>query len=103
MSLKKLWKNKQKIAEGIKNKLFKQEHIEEIYEERMAICNTCPSKDDSGEHCYVPGTAPCCKECGCSLELLLRSLSSSCEENKWGAYLTDEEADELNNQIRDAK
>jgi hypothetical protein len=50
----------------------------------------------------VPGTKPCCKLCGCSLALKTRSLSSACadEDNKrWDAILTEEEDDQLNNQI----
>lgn len=85
--------------EGLKNKVFKQEHVEEIYEERLSICKTCDHKDDTGEHCYIPGTEPCCKICGCSFALLLRSLSSECEKEKWKAVLTEEQEDELNNQI----
>lgn len=69
----------------------------------MAICQGCPNKDDSGQYCYMPGTQPCCNVCGCSLELLLRSLSSECEAGKWKAILTEEQEDELNKQIRDAK
>jgi len=99
MSLIKLWKNKEKILEGLKNRVFKQEHIEEIYEERLVVCNGCPNKDDSGKYCYAPGTQPCCKVCGCSLQLLLRSLSSECEEGKWEAVLTEEQEDELNSNL----
>jgi hypothetical protein len=101
MSLIKIWKEKGNILEGIKNRIFKQEHIEEIYEERMVICKACPHIDTNGSECYVPGTQPCCSKCGCSLALKLRSLSSGCgdEENpRWNAILTEEEEDELNNQ-----
>mgnify|MGYP006907024239 CR=1 FL=1 len=43
MSIIKLWKNKGKIAEGIKNRIFKQEHIEEIYAERKKESSARPS------------------------------------------------------------
>lgn len=99
MSLIKLWKNKGKILEGIKNNMFKQEHVEEVYKERKSICDNCPKIDLAGSHCYVPGTQPCCSVCGCSLNLLLRSLSSECEDGKWEAILTEEEEDELNSKL----
>lgn len=44
----------------------------------MKICNLCPLLDAKGDKCGVPGTQPCCSECGCSLALKLRSLESSC-------------------------
>ena len=99
MSIIKLWKNKGKIAEGIKNRIFKQEHIEEIYAERKKVCDGCPKQDKEGSKCYAPGTQPCCSVCGCSLQLLLRSMSSECEEGKWNAILTEDEEDELNKNI----
>jgi len=90
MSLIKLYKNRGKILEGIKNKIFKQEHIEEIAKSRMEICVKCSFIDKKGNECYVAGTQPCCGKCGCSLSLKLRSLSSGCgdEENpKWDAVV----------------
>ena len=39
----------------------------------------------------MPGTQPCCGECGCSLALKTRSLSSECAEGHWTSVLTDEE------------
>ena len=89
--------------EGLKNKIFKDEHVEEIFEERLAICKTCPLIDLAGKHCAVPGTAPCCGACGCSLDLKLRSLSSGCgdEENpKWNPILSEDEEDKLNEQLQ---
>jgi len=44
----------------------------------MKICEKCPLLDNTGFNCLVPGTNPCCSECGCSLSLKLRSLESSC-------------------------
>jgi hypothetical protein len=102
LSIIKIWKNKDKIYEGIKNRVFKQEHIEEIAAERLKACQDCPNIDRDGSKCEVPGTKPCCKLCGCSLALKTRSLSSACadEDNKrWDAILTEEEDDQLNNQI----
>ena len=95
----KVWKNRKQIAEGIKNKIFKQEHIEEIFEERLAICQKCIHYDLEGKNWYVPGTQPCCGECGCSLALKLRSLSSDCGLAKWKALTSEEEEDQINYQI----
>lgn len=97
--LNQIWSNRASIVEGIKNSLFKQEHVEQIAAERMAICEKCPSLDTEGSSCLVPGTHPCCGKCGCSLEFKLRSLSSDCgdEENpKWHALLSQEEEDAYN-------
>ena len=102
MSLIRIWKNKGKIYEGIKNSLFKKEHIEEIAKERMSICKACPFIDLQGGNCEVPGTAPCCSLCGCKLSLKVRSLSSQCADDKnkrWKAVLTEAEEDKLNENL----
>ena len=103
MSIIKVWKNKGKILEGIKNRIFKQEHIEEIFEERLAICKECIHYDTEGTKCYMTGTQPCCGECGCSLALKLRALSSECGLAKWDAVLNEEEEDKLNKHFEDNK
>lgn len=94
-----IWKEKGKILEGIKNSIFKDEHIEEIAAARNEICQECELIDRSGNKCVVPGTKPCCGSCGCSLQFLHRSLSSSCEEGKWQAVLSEEEEEALNEKI----
>ena len=102
MSIKKIWKNRAQILEGIKNSVFKQEHIELIAAERQSICDKCELIDLKGDKCLVPGTKPCCGECGCSLEFKTRSLSSHCQHPKgprWDAYLTEEEEDTLNAEL----
>ncbi len=66
----------------------------------MAICKTCPNIDLKGDKCYVAGTQPCCSICGCSLELLLRSLSSKCVAGKWEAVLSEDEEEKLNEQLK---
>jgi len=98
-SLIEIWKEKGKILEGIKNSIFKQEHVEEIAATRDSICQKCEHIDREGKECVVPGTQPCCGICGCSLGFLQRSLSSKCEAGKWDVILTDEENDELNNHL----
>ena len=107
MSLKeniiKIWKSKGQIIEGITNSIFKREDVEEIAAERLAICKACKLYDETGDGCFIKGTEPCCDErqggCGCSLQLKIRSLSSSCPLDKWGAVLSEEEEDQLNEKL----
>jgi hypothetical protein len=95
MNLKKIWSNREQILEGIKNSVFKKEDVEVIAEQRLGICNHCPNLDTVGSKCELPGSQPCCGLCGCKLSYKVRSLSSSCPENKWDAYLTQDEEDNL--------
>lgn len=44
----------------------------------MEICKACPLIDLAGIKCLMPGTQPCCGECGCSMSMKLRSPDSSC-------------------------
>lgn len=99
----KIWKEKGKILEGIKNNIFKKDHIEDIAKERMAICKICPHIDHIGKSCAVPGTQPCCGDCGCKLSWKTRSLSSSCPKNYWKALLTEDEEDKLEHEINKNK
>lgn len=101
-TLKTIWNNKAKIFEGLKNNIFKSEHVEEIAAARAKICNQCSEIDHEGSSCLIPGTQPCCSKCGCALKLKLRSLSSACgdEENpKWHALLTPEDEDAIKSEI----
>lgn len=101
-TFKTIWTNKALILEGVMNNIFKKESVEEIAEQRLEICSTCPSLDKEGTSCLVPGTQPCCGECGCSLKLKVRSLSSSCgdEENpRWFALVDTEEEIEIKTKI----
>ena len=88
LSIKQLLKNRHKILEGIKNKVFKKEH-------------ECEYLDTEGNNCAMPGTHPCCADCGCSLSIKLRSLASECPKKKWPAYLTEDEEIKLMQQLED--
>ena len=88
------FKNRKQILEGIKNKVFKKEHVEAEAAKRWDKCKGCPSVDLKGDKCMVSGTQPCCSECGCSLSLKTRSLSSDCPLGHWGA-LMDEDLEEI--------
>lgn len=98
MGFKKIWKNRDKILEGLTNTICKEDFIEDVAKERLAICNIC--EHISASKCVVIGTNPCCGVCGCSLKLKVRSLSSSCgleeinEPPKWGPVLTEEQESE---------
>lgn len=80
-NLLKVWKSKGQILEGIVNKVFKQDHIEEIALERLSICesNLCGMYDPDGssERAAVKGQASCAG-CGCVLEFKTRCLSCHC-------------------------
>lgn len=94
INLKEIWKNRKLIFEGITNAVIRDEVVEDIAVLRHDICDKC---EFIGDDCALPGTAPCCNECGCSLSLKTRSLASSCPKGKWDAVLTEEQEDELEN------
>jgi len=98
-NLIKIWKSRNQIAEGVKNNIFKTKHVEDIAFFRNEICRVCEFIDTTGAKCAVPGTQPCCGECGCSLKLKTRSLSSDCPRGFWKAELTEAEEQELLKQI----
>jgi hypothetical protein len=91
LNVRKLWKHKNEILEGLKNNIFKTEAVEKVVEERNKICLTCEFNDPLGEKCEVPGTGPCCGACGCSHALKQRCLSCECEKGFWKAVITDEQ------------
>lgn len=88
------FKNLDEILHGIKNNIFKKEHIEAVATDRFQICVKCSLYDDKGSDCLAPGTQPCCSDCGCSLVFKVRSLSSECPKGFWNS-LTSEETEEL--------
>lgn len=94
--LLKAFKNLDQISEGVLNTIFTKEEVEIIAKGRYKICKECQHFDNQGVNCLAPGTQPCCSECGCSLKFKTRSLSSSCPENKWDSWLTEEQEEKLN-------
>ena len=92
-----IWKNRKQIFEGITNTLIRDEFVEEVAEQRMIICHSCPKQDIDGKDCLVSGTQPCCSLCGCSLKFKVRALSTDCPNGKWKALMTEEEEDKLEN------
>ena len=55
-----IFKNADMIAEGIKNTMFKKEHVEAVATDRFQICIKCSLFDAKGDSCLAPGTQPCC-------------------------------------------
>jgi len=90
------FKNKEQILEGIKNNIFKKEHVEAEAALRWSICKECESLDTTGDKCLSPITKPCCSECGCSLAFKTRALSASCPLGKWNALMDEETEEKLN-------
>lgn len=93
------FKNIDKITEGIKNNIFKKEHIEAVATDRFQICIKCSLFDAKGDDCLAAGTQPCCSDCGCSLTFKVRSLSSECPKGYWDALVTEDQEDLITNQI----
>jgi hypothetical protein len=97
-----VFRNRKQILEGLTNSIFKKDHIEKIAAERLEICIDCSRFDPEGARCMIPGTQPCCSECGCKLSLKTRSLSSECphpDGPRWEAILVQEEEDKLYKEI----
>ena len=93
------FKNLDQITEGIKNNMFKKEHIEAVVTDRWKVCINCSLFDAKGDDCLVPGTQPCCSDCGCSLAFKMRSLSSECPKGYWQSLVSEETAELINKQI----
>ena len=91
--------NLDQIAEGIKNKIFKKDDVEAVAKLRWMECKVCPLLDREGSSCAVPGTKPCCSDCGCSIALKIRAMSSDCPKGRWDAIMTPEMEDKLKKQI----
>jgi len=95
MNLKKIWENRKSIYEGIKNSVIRDDFVEEVSAKRMLICKECSEIDLEGSKCEVPGTQPCCGNCGCSLAFKTRALSTDCPIGEWKALMTEKQEDKL--------
>jgi len=91
--------NLDKIAEGIKNKIFKRDDVEAIAKMRYMECKSCPFLDKEGSSCAMTGTQPCCADCGCSIALKIRAMSADCPKGRWKAIMPEEMENELKKQI----
>lgn len=87
------------IYEGWKNNLFPEEKmkelIQEVADERMAICNNCDmhSRNRVGYHSLRPDDH--CTNCGCTLSAKTKCLSCECPLSKWKAVLTPDQEKEI--------
>lgn len=63
------------ILIGWYNKLFKKNN--KLYEDRIAICNQCDSRQKISKKESI------CKECGCVLSAKTRVKDEKCMLNKW--------------------
>jgi hypothetical protein len=101
-----------KILEGWRNHLMPPKElkmlIEQVSEERLAICKVCEFNSTEGEI----KAFSYCKCCGCPLQAKSKSLSSNCgieeliKENpytdkqlKWTAVVTRDEHRDIQNKI----
>tara|TARA_R110000744_G_scaffold153068_1_gene267372 strand:- start:108 stop:527 length:420 start_codon:yes stop_codon:yes gene_type:complete len=91
--------NLDQIAEGIKNRIFKNEDVEAVAKMRWQECKICPLLDKKGTSCAVSGTQPCCSDCGCSISLKIRAMSSDCPKGRWNSIMTPQQEDELKKQV----
>lgn len=77
------------IVEGWKNHLFpsedKKKTIEEISEERLAICKKCPEHSSIKKNYSSLRIDEHCTLCGCTLSAKTKSFSSECPLGKWKA------------------
>ena len=99
IKLLKAVKNVDQIYEGVKNKMFKSDSVEAVADHRWLKCKECVSLDLDGKKCAAPGTQPCCEDCGCSLAIKLRALSSSCPKDKWDKVLPEHLEDFFKKQV----
>ena len=88
-------KHLDQVYEGVKNNIWKNDYVEIIAGDRYRICKTCPQLDLKGRQCAAPGTQPCCAECGCSLALKTRAMSTSCPLGLWDIVMSEDEEAKL--------
>ncbi len=73
---------KGKIQSKINEVKYKNSQEYKNYNRKIAICKSCEFYDVKGDRCFIPGTAPCCAICGCSIELKAHS-DDECPIGKW--------------------
>ena len=88
-------KHLDQVYEGVKNNIWKKDYVEIIAGDRYRICKTCPELDLTGKGCAAPGTQPCCSNCGCSLAIKTRAMSTSCPLELWDSIMSEDEEAKL--------
>ena len=88
-------KHLDKVYEGVKNSIWKDEYVEDIANDRYGTCAKCAMFDPKGLHCAMPKSQPCCASCGCSLAFKVRSLSSGCPLGHWKPIMNEQDEELL--------
>lgn len=83
--LKRIWKNRGAILEGVANSVLIKEEIEKVAKARMDICRSCPYYDPEGisEKVILRGLESCAA-CGCALALKTHCMSCNCGMEELG-------------------
>lgn len=87
------------ITTGIYNSIIINEQIEEMAEERLAICRRCPFNSEvakaNGQNILRKDEH--CLKCGCVLKLKTRYPAAQCPLDipKWKALVTNEESEKI--------
>lgn len=98
--------NFKEIIEGWRNLLIPPKEmkvlIENVAQERRAICNTCPyNSSNAKKDGYITiRMDEHCIKCGCPLASKTTALSSSCPLGFWTALTNEDERYEIEKQIK---
>lgn len=85
------------ILQGVTNSIFVKDVIEEMAQERLAVCRACPFNSEvaRAEGKTIMRKDEHCLDCGCNLHLKSRAPSSECPQKKWLALATTEESRQI--------
>lgn len=98
--------NLSQIYEGWRNDLFPPKKLKELikatFEERIAICNSCPKHSDNAkkEGYKTLRLDAHCVECGCPLRTKTKCLHCECPLKKWLAVLTEDQVYEIEQKLK---
>jgi hypothetical protein len=79
-----------------------KEKIEAVSKSRMDICNECRYYSENrkkNEGYKSPRPDVHCTNCGCTLSAKTRCLSCNCPMKYWKALMTDDQYDEIRNEL----
>jgi len=108
--LREIWKNKDLIIDGIKNKYLTtgdiKEEINKIADSRKVICSVCPFMSENAKKVFNYKTQRFdkhCTKCGCNIDLKTHSLASSCPDNppRWDAIVSEDEFSNIEQIVKD--
>lgn len=83
--LKKIWRNRMNILEGVANSILIKQEIEKVAKSRLEICHSCTYFDPTGTSpkATIKGL-PSCSACGCVLHLKVHCMSCNCGMEELG-------------------